>query len=309
VAGYFGIEAANGTASWLTRWDGTNFWDILKFESNTFTAFSLDGIGFSGMAIQDTNIYLSGHFIFSPCDSNFENCTSCSNVLRFDGTYARVLGTGLNTKANAIAVVGANVFFAGPFTNAGGVTVNRIAKWDGQAWSNVGGIGVVGTGTINALAAIGNNLYAGGTFTNLCGVPANRVAKWNGTNWSALGSGTTFSATTGPVLALASVGPDLYVGGTFRTAGGKPSYYLARWNEQTDFDTIPTIQLGKLHASTIGPFKMTITATGVPRYVIESTTDFSTWTPLLTNVTSPYEFWDFTAPGHPYRFYRARQGE
>lgn len=308
VAGYFGITAANGTASWFTRWDGTNFWDLLKFDSNTFNAFYLDGIGFSAMAVQSTNIYLSGHFTVTPCDANFENCVSCSNVLRFDGTYGRIMGTGLNTNANAITVIGSDVYFAGPFTNAGGVTVNRIAKWDGQVWSNVGGIGVVGSGTINALAAIGHNLYAGGTFTNINGVPASRIARWNGTNWSALGSGTAFSASSGPVLALAAVGQDLYVGGTFRTAGGKPSYYLARWNEQIDFDFMPTIQLSKLHASTIGPFKMLVTASGVPSYVIEGTTDFSSWVPLLTNTTSPYEFWDFTAPSRPFRFYRARQG-
>jgi hypothetical protein len=228
--------------------------------------------------------------------------------MRFDGTYARILGTGLSGPASAIAVMGADVFFAGNFTNAGGVTVNRIARWDGQNWWQVGGVGVVGTGTINAMAVMGTNLYVGGTFTNINTVRANRIAKWDGTSWSPLGSGTVFSATAGPVLALHVVGQDLYVGGTFRTAGGKPSYYLARWNEQTDFDLVPVIHLGKLRKSSIGPFKMEVTASDVSSYVIEMTTNFSSWTPLFTNTTSPYEFFDFSAPPSPPRFYRARQG-
>lgn len=68
-----------------------------------------------------------------------------------------------------------------------------------------------------------------------------------------------------------------------------------------------TIRLGKLRGTSTGPFKLEIIASGVPGYVIEATTNFSTWTPLETNTISPYEFWDFTAPSRPYRFYRARQ--
>jgi hypothetical protein len=300
VAGYFTIAANDANASWLTRWDGANFWNVLAFPSNSFNAFYLDGIGFTAMGIEGTNIYLSGHVSVSECDSELINCTNCNNAIRFDGRYARIMGSGLNSNATSIAVLGTNVYFAGPFTNAGGVTANRIAKWDGNFWSGVGG-GVVGTGTINALASIGTNLYAGGTFTNVGGVPANRIAKWNGTTWSALGSGTTFSATTGPVLALTAVGSDLYVGGTFRTAGGKPSYYLARWNESLNFDAY----LRWTHWSK-DPAQFTITTTATPSYVVEGSTNLTTWIPLFTNSLTPYDFVDPNASAFPRRFYRAR---
>src|SRR4030095_5067203 len=102
-----------------------------------------------------------------------------------------------------IAVVETNVYFGGTFTLAGGLTVNRIACWDGQAWSQVGGIGVIGSGTINAMAVIGTNLYVGGTFTNINGVSADHIAKWNGTTWSPLGSGTIFTGTAGQDRAAA----------------------------------------------------------------------------------------------------------
>jgi hypothetical protein len=304
VAGYFGITAADGTASWLTRWDGTNFWTVLAFEPITFTQFHLDGIGFTALAVQDTNLYLSGHFSLGRCDDTLTVCTNCDNVMRFDGTYGRLMGSGLNTNATAIAVFGTNVYFAGPFTNAGGVAANRIAKWDGQSWSAVGG-GVVGSGWINALAVLGAHLYAGGTFTNIGDAPARRIARWDGTTWSALGSGTVFSATAGPVLTLAAVGQDLYVGGTFRTAGGKASYYMARWNESLNFD-VASLRFSRPAGNPSGSFQTTLTALGVPTYVIDVSTNLPFWTPWATNTITPYDLMDSTAPPGPKRFYRAR---
>lgn len=308
VGGFSGINAANGTANDVARWDGTNFWKFLAFDQNTLNLWTLGGTNITSIGFDTTNIYLAGNFRLTQCDDNLQNCIESSNVLRFDGTYARLMGGGLSGPASAIAVLGSNVYFAGNFTNAGGVTANRIARWDGQAWSQVGGAGIVGTGAINAMAVIGTNLYIGGTFTNINGVRAARLARWDGSTWSPLGSGIAFNATSGIVFALRAVGQDLYVGGNFQLAGGKPSYYLARWNEGADFDIERAIRLSKFMKGTIGPFKMLVTATAVPSYIIEGTTDFSAWTPLLTNTTSPYEFWDFTAPSHPYRFYRARQG-
>jgi hypothetical protein len=81
---------------------------------------------------------------------------------------------------------------------------------------------------ISGMAVMGTNLYVGGSFTNISGVRANRIAKWDGITWSPLGSGTLFpGASGGAVVALHVVGQNLYVGGSFRTAGSKPSFYLA----------------------------------------------------------------------------------
>jgi hypothetical protein len=56
------------------------------------------------------------------------------------------------------------------------------------------------------------------------GVNANYIARWTGQRWSALGSGANFY-----VYSLVAAGSDLYVGGEFTVAGGKPSMYLAAW--------------------------------------------------------------------------------
>jgi hypothetical protein len=220
--------------------------------------------------------------------------------VHFDGTYAWPMGTGLNTNATSIAVVGTNVYFAGAgIINAGGVTVSQIARWNGNNWTDVGG-GVVGKGVIDGLAAVGTNLYAGGTFTNIGGVTVDRIAKWDGTTWSPLGSGVSSTA-----LALYSSGSDLFVGGSFRLAGNKPSYYLGRWNESANFNTP---QLANPAWLTNKQFQMRLMGIGGLTNIIQATTNFASWTPVLTNAAGVYDFTDPNSALYPRRFYRAKLG-
>lgn len=82
---------------------------------------------------------------------------------------------------------------AGGFTSIGGVEANRVARWDGGAWSPMGvGLG----GGVAALAVYDEDgagpmlpsLIAGGGFTTLGdGTVADRIAKWNGSAWAAFG--------------------------------------------------------------------------------------------------------------------------
>ena len=159
------------------------------------------------------------------------------------------------------------------------------------------------------MTAVGTNLYVGGTLTLGGSVPVNRIARWDGATWSALRSGLGHYVSGGiSVFCMRGIGNDLYVGGPFAIAGQRLSYYFARWNDPIDFNLAPGLLLDKLRGSASGPFKLQLTATLVPSYVIEASTNFTEWTPLMTNATSPFEFLDPAAPNHPKRFYRARQG-
>jgi hypothetical protein len=128
----------------------------------------------------------------------------------------------MNNTASAIAVIGTDVYVGGSFTVVGGLSANRIAKWDGSAWSTLG-VGM--NDHVHALAAIGTDLYAGGCFTTAGGVPAARVAKWDGNIWSALGAGVN-----DVVHSLATIGADLYAAGNFTSAGGLPANRVAKWS-------------------------------------------------------------------------------
>jgi hypothetical protein len=114
---------------------------------------------------------------------------------------------------------GPALFAGGTFQHAGGLPANRVARWNGVAWTPLGsGLG----GTVRALAAYddgtGLALYAGGDF-------AGGIARFDGTSWTAPGGGL-FNGIPNQVLALAvfddGLGPRsaLYAGGQFRMGGG-----------------------------------------------------------------------------------------
>ena len=288
----------------FNRWDGSAWNNMLVFAPDT-TLFAVplsDPVGYDAIAIQGNNVYLGGNIMsfsqYAP-GTLFDPITNCQNIIRFDGTYGWVMGTGLNKTNVAMAVLGSTVFAAGTFTTAGGLPANQIAKWDGATWSGVGG-GVVGNGTVFALATMGNNLYAGGSFTNLGGVPANRIAKWDGANWSALGSGVS-----GSVQSLVAIGSNLYAGGSFRTAGNKIASDIARWNEQLNFNT-PQLLNPAWPAN--GPFRVRLSGIGGLTNIIQASTNLTTWTPILTNTTGIYDFTDPGSATNRYRFYRAILG-
>jgi hypothetical protein len=186
------------------------------------------------------------------------------------------------------------------------VTASKIAMWNGSWWTNLGS-GLVGCGGINALAAMGGNLYAGGTFTNMGGVPANRITKWDGTNWSGLGNGMAYpgNEASAPVAALASSGSDLYAGGTFRMAGNKASFYLARWDDQINFNRPQLLNPARLAN---GQFRVRLAGIGGLPNLIQATTNFVIWTPVLTNSSGIYDFTDPDSAAYPRRFYRAALG-
>ncbi|MCE2925446.1 MAG: hypothetical protein LW822_08340, partial [Phycisphaeraceae bacterium] len=133
--------------------------------------------------------------------------------------------SGLGGQVNAVlALPGGGVVAGGKFNNAGGEAANRVALWNGSAWSALGA-GI--NGSVNALAVLPNgDAVAGGDFSTAGGVSASNIARWNGTSWSALGTGID-----GPVYALAVMpNGDLIAGGAFTTAGGVQANSIARWD-------------------------------------------------------------------------------
>jgi len=105
---------------------------------------------------------------------------------------------------------------------------------------------------------------------------------------------------------LAISGDDLYGTGTFIGAGQKASLYFALWNEQLNFDPQPMMLLSNPHLAVDGHFQFRVTANGVPSYMIEASSNFHSWTPLLTNNLSPFDLED-TIPLSARLFYRTRK--
>ena len=183
---------------------------------------------------------------------------SANRIAKWDGAAWSPLGNGVSgasfphdPEVRALAVFdgggGLELYAGGEFAFAGGVSANRIAKWDGAAWSPLGN-GVSGPNfpdapEVRALAVYdaglggGPELFVGGGFTNFVSFPTatvvNGIVRWDGEAWHDVGAGADGTI---PVRALATFddgrggGPALYAGGTFHTMDGVPADGVARWD-------------------------------------------------------------------------------
>jgi len=244
-------DAAGVLVNRITRWQGADYAPL--------NGSTVPGVG-SGVvqtiaAFDDGNgpaIYAGG--TFTTADG-----ATANRIAKWNGsTWSPLVGpsgNGLNSLVWSSAVFddgsGPALYVGGQFATAGGVTVNRIAKWNGSAWSALdgpGGVGLnAGMGTIVAYAmttfddGTGPALYVGGHFTQAGGVTVNHIAKWDGSAWSPLATlnsvGVDPTATNTAIRAMAvhddGNGPALYVAGNFVTIGGTTFNAIARWDGTT----------------------------------------------------------------------------
>ncbi len=121
---------------------------------------------------------------------------TAKRLTRWDGQRWSAVGGGVNSGAvNALCVFDEDgdgpgrpcLYAGGSFPTAGGIPVDRFAKWDGQQWHSIGGVAGWGQATwVYALAAFDEDgpgpnpggLYVGGFFTHVGGIPSNAIARW-----------------------------------------------------------------------------------------------------------------------------------
>jgi hypothetical protein len=138
---------------------------------------------------------------------------------------------GLNGGVGALTDYQGDVIAGGVFTTAGGLEVDRIARWDGTTWHALGGgvdpCLVVCNGTVVlALAVHGSDLIVGGSFRAVDdGKPAPYVARWDGSTWHAMGGG--FDDQVNALLVWRGL---VIAGGRFRNADGRRVDRIAQWD-------------------------------------------------------------------------------
>ncbi|MBL9148262.1 MAG: hypothetical protein JNM94_06155 [Phycisphaerae bacterium] len=229
AAGTFRGAGDASSAERIARWNGYTWTPLGAGVDGAVTALRVfdDGNG-GGPAL-----YVAGFFASA-------GGVPASRIARWNGSSWSSLGSGL-TGAVAYTLevyddgtgLGPRLFVGGNFTKAGGITVNRVAAWDGKSWSTLGS-GM--NGTVWSMAAVnvgtsGTALFVGGDFTTAGGAPATRIARWDGTGWSPVGTGVDAS-----VRALAEFdtgdgsGASLFAGGNFTSAGGASVGRVARWD-------------------------------------------------------------------------------
>lgn len=190
VGGSF-TSAGGVTATNVAAWDGVD-WSALTGPNGegadaTVSAFTM----YNGKLIVGGSFLEAGGEVVSGIAAwngvNWEPLIGSSGV---PGVTVAPLGF-----VSTLTVYNGDLYVGGMFPRAGGtLTVNNIARWNGQDWFALpgpSGVGVTrGGSTITSvwdLTVVDGLLVAGGGFDAAGGVSANAVASWNGSAWASLG--------------------------------------------------------------------------------------------------------------------------
>lgn len=272
-----GFETAGGViVNSVARWDGSTWKQVV----------GSDGLGVPIGASKLTTFNNAGVPTLVVGGSFDEVAgVATKNLAQFDGSeFTPIDGWNSGVDGSVRSLHSADVgdgpglYVGGLFQTAHGLTVNRIARWDGSDWSALAGTSGIGTDSaVDAMATFddgdGPALYAGGFFLTAGGIQSNFIAKWDGLDWYPL-VGPGGVGVSGPVRALTvfddGSGPVLIVAGTFEFAGGDPSEggivanKIAQWDGSswqplvgTDgvgvTDGLDFAEINAVHAFMMGP--------------------------------------------------------
>ncbi|AEI65988.1 hypothetical protein LILAB_20440 [Corallococcus macrosporus] len=142
---------------------------------------------------------------------------------------------------------GDDVWVGGAFTRVGGISSNKVAKWNGSRWESYN-FPIAGNGVYALTLGDDGTLYAGGTFAydfNADGVGS--IARWNGVRWEMLDGGVSTGFYPGVVTDLVFNQGKLHVGGCFNFVNGQgygnplalQANALARWSPESGWENWP----------------------------------------------------------------------
>jgi hypothetical protein len=240
IPGYTGSVAASPVRSTQQaveptsdddRWD--NGFALASPASAPFTSVR-------SIAILGKDVYVGGRFASA-------GGVAVSGIARWDGETWSNVGGGVDycrgvfcfPTVYALQVKGNELIAGGNFGSIGGVTANKVAKWDGSNWSAIGDGVVICDGsdclTVQSLALSGDDIYAvGNVLTDLKEIggtlKVEGFARWDGNSWSPVGGGVTGESVSASINTIAVNGSDIYIAGNFKTAGSTSANNIARWN-------------------------------------------------------------------------------
>jgi hypothetical protein len=205
---------ANGAEVGLTK-TITNKNTTLAFNTN----FGTTNNTIQSMVVVNGILYVVGNFtVIGGTNANY--------IASWNGTSWSALGSGLSNSAYTISTDGlGNLYTGGDFITAGGVTVNRVVKYNiaTSVWSSLG-TGLA-SGRVAGSAFTNGNLFIIGTFTSINSVTVKNIARWNGTTWYAMGTENNIYNE----LVVDSNGL-LYIAGSFSVLNGVYLHNIATWN-------------------------------------------------------------------------------
>jgi len=209
ISGLF--SQINGTvASSIAYWDGTNWYPLGSGLDNPAEILYFDNNG---------KLYAGGSFT--------EAGDSLVNyIAEWDGVKWSNMGSGMDDLVNTICSYNGAIYAGGGFQSAGGDSIKYFAKWNGFDWENAA-LGL--DGDVYASCVYNGELYIGGDFTMIDGKSIKGVSRFDGTDWQPVGNGLNAIGPNIRVSTLYVFNDELYVAGSFDSAGGVFSRNIAKW--------------------------------------------------------------------------------
>jgi len=246
VGGTFSDFVYNPGTS-LARWHDEGGWDpTLGREGWIPWGLGLDG-RVNAVIMYGDRVIVGGDFVYA-------GGTLVNHIAAWDGNAWSTIGhpdaPGLNGPVEAFLTLMGDLYIGGDFTanapeDPEPMVLNYICRWDGTAWSPVGG-GM--DGPVEALTVYRGEIIAGGAFEYAGGTLARHIARWDFTTWQPLhqtGGGQTCGMPLGGYVHALETYEDLaagehllYAGGEFRQVEpelGDPiqAFHIASWNGVT----------------------------------------------------------------------------
>lgn len=209
-----------GTAR-IARWNGTTWVGVGGGLQNQYS---------NVLGVFDGDLYVGGYF------DSAGGVPGTAKLARWTGSAWESIGAQLESFLSSIWAfkvfddgTGPALYIGGNFLDIGGTTIDHIARWDGNTFTEVGGTIVGPNQIVLDLAVYKGELIACGRFATIAGVPAANIARWDGKEWKPLGGGLPGTQ----VICLEVSGDSLYAGGSFTVGQGSPGMRIARWDGES----------------------------------------------------------------------------
>ncbi|GMA86224.1 hypothetical protein GCM10025868_14740 [Angustibacter aerolatus] len=191
----------------------------------------IDGVAWS-QAVRGNVVYVGGAFgTARPAGAAAGTSTTVrNNLLAYDITTGALITSfapSLNAQVRQVSVSpdGTRVYVAGDFTQANGVSRNRVAAFNATTGALITSFAPVLNSKASSILATDTAIYVGGVFTSANGNARSKVAAFAPSNggllpWNPNADSTVFAMVKTP-------GGKVVLGGNFQNVGGSAAYGLA----------------------------------------------------------------------------------
>ncbi len=225
------------------KWDGVK-WDSLEH-------YQYESVGGNPLAIFRDSLAMAN-------DLDYKSTAGyLADIAISDGYVVKPLcsncktSTG-NTSITTMLEYKGELYVGGFFVDIGGISVKRIARFDGTTWRDVGGGVTAGMAPrVTAMVMYNGELHVAGDMSKVGSVNVKNIARWDGNQWHPVGTGLGSEGLVASMV-VDTINNFLYAGGGFSTtADGIPVNGTAVWDGER-WDSLATPLRG------VGTFGMTM---------------------------------------------------